>query len=326
MMVQAMRTKSKGVMRWANSSKSHSAKMPFLHYNSSRRRPNLRKFMHTLSRRIALVLPLTLLLQAGGWYVHAADITVVSVLEIARDEAEKGDARDRVALRHLIAGAMHRTGQEQFFGRYVEAAIAAYEMPSPHRPKDETDEHNVRVEREAKRAFLAGDISGATRALEECKFTIPPPPCSQGEWPLGPGVFLELKFLRWEIDAGRFQSALARLRDAPWPPDLWQLLLLNGGANVAAGDPDRMQEIARLIRKSGIVVTSCVADPTSLFLYSDIKSKPLSNVARVRQLACDGQPALAIEKARAEDHIFTRVKAFGAIAEGLLGIAGLPDE
>lgn len=286
---------------------------------------NLRKFAQGFSGLIALALSL-LPLTPSVHNARAADITTLSVLATAKAEAEKETYEaSRIALRARVAGIMKRTGLESAFGSYAAESLAANEGFFAPRPNDDVDEHNFRIEREANLALLAGDENTARRLLADCKMKLPPPSCLSLEF-LSQEDFLNLKFLRWEINAGNFAAALGRLKRAAWPPDVWQIALLVLGPDAAAGEPERVQEIGRLIRKSGIEITSCVAESSSLFINRDRQPKPLGTGARLRKLACEGQAQMAVEKALTEKNVSARVAALGIVAEGLAAIPGFPDE
>jgi hypothetical protein len=326
-MVQAMRTKAKGVIHETAFKESFALRGDrYEPDHIPRCSLNPRKFAQGFSSLIALTLSLSPL-TSGIHSVRAADITTLSVLAMAKAEAEKETYEaSRIELRARVARFMKRAGQENTFGSYAAESLAAYERFSAPQPNDEVDEHNLRIEREASRALLAGDENTARHFLAECKLKLPPPSCSSGEFPVSEEAFLNLKFLRWEVDAGNSAAALKRLKGAAWPPDVWQIALLTLGPDVAAGEPEKMQEVGRLIRQSGITITSCVAEASSLFLYSDLKVKPLSAKAKLRRLACDGQAQTAVEQAQAEENVSARVTALGIVAEGLAAIPGFADE
>ena len=275
---------------------------------------------------------LSALPQSGA--AHAAEITVGAVLAIAKDEAEQAtDETSRIELRAQVARAIRRTAHEAAFGDYVVAALAAKEalFASAARPKDDIDEHNLRIMQEARHAFLAGDVEGAKRLHGECKMKWPPPSCSTGESFLDYNVFLDLQFLAWEFEAGRYDAALQRLKSVAWPADVWQMTLLLGGHDLAAGDLRRIQEIRSLIRRSGLSITACIVDTTSIFVPETVrgtvtKPRPLGEIAALRKLACEGRAEAALETARSFKTVRQRVNALVAISDGLAGIPGLPGE
>jgi hypothetical protein len=285
---------------------------------------NLRKFVQGLSALLALgslVLPSVYGGAAGG-----TEITVISVLTMAKDEAEKADTETlRVHLRSYVARSIRRTGSEAAFGNYVSDALASSDRDRELR-SDEIDKFNFALEQDARRAFLAGDVQQAIRLLGQCRMKWPPPSCSAGEAWLPGEASLNLRFLAWEIDAGRYAAALARLKAAALPPDIWQIIVTMLGPDVIAGDPERKIEVDRLIRTSGLEISSCVAKASSYFIARGRPPEELGSAALLRKMACDGQIQAAIEKAQAETALVLRVKALGVVAEGLAGVPGLPDE
>src|SRR6201988_2285813 len=113
---------------------------------------------------------LSLLLVALPCGAEATDASVVSVLTMAKDEAEKAENEAyRIELRVKVAGFMRRTGHELTFGAYAADAFAALERHTATRSVDEIDKHNLKIEREANHALLAGDAASAKRLMAECK-------------------------------------------------------------------------------------------------------------------------------------------------------------
>lgn len=260
------------------------------------------------------------------------NVSAVSVLQLAKDEAERAtDEVTRTWLRASVAGRIRRTGNEGAFGSYVSDALSANKRSIPRaRDGDEIDKFNSEIEQQARQALLSGDFERAEQFMRRCRFEKwPPPSCMPGELPVPLDVFFLLKFLGWETDAGHYDAALHRLKTASWPPELWQMLLVENGLVIAGDDPERRAEIARLLRKSGLEVELCIVKASTYFMYTMFGRKPptqTGDAAVLRRLACTGQAQAAIESARAESTIERRVAALGVVAEGLAQIPGLPDE
>jgi hypothetical protein len=137
--------------------------------------------------------------------------TVLSVLTLAKDMAETGrNEAVRLPLRYRVARAMQKAGQEDAFGDYVATALGAWDTWDPRRDAPDRVALRTRLQAvaDAKRAFLAGDLDGATRLLSE-------PNCYKSSvvsMCLSPNI--DMQFLDWELEAGNPSAAARQFRDS----------------------------------------------------------------------------------------------------------------
>jgi hypothetical protein len=89
-----------------------------------------------------------------------AEITVLSVLTMAKDTAEQMTTEEaRIGLRMRVAWSMESTKQEAAFGCYAPDASAAWlVLRRQQDPNFERFERNRELHAQAKQAFLSGDF------------------------------------------------------------------------------------------------------------------------------------------------------------------------
>ena len=263
-----------------------------------------------------------------------ADISALSVLKMAKDEAERAtDETTRATLRAHVATRIRRTGSEGAFGSYVTDALSAVSQgfPGARDDDDEIDRFNSEIEQQARQALLAGDSERAEQLLRRCRLENwwKRPSCAPSHFPGSLDVFFQVKFFFWESDAGHYDAALHRLKTASWPPEFRQSLLIHNGPFIAGDAPERRLEVAHLLRRSGIEVESCLVNAPTYVWYTMSGQKPptqIGDAAALRRLACTGQAQSAVASAQAENGLERRVTALGIVAEGLAQIPGLPLE
>lgn len=146
------------------------------------------------------------------------DVTIVSVLTMARNEAEKATTEEaRIRLRRQVAQAIRNTGQEAAFGRYAADAFIASEAldraQSPDIAGRSAEARNIQRMAEAKRAFLDGDPQKAREILAGCEFVPHRYYCLSNEG------FLQHVSLNWQLEADDFAAALQRYAGTDWKPD-----------------------------------------------------------------------------------------------------------
>lgn len=139
-------------------------------------------------------------------------------------------------------------------------------------------------------------------------------------------TFIQNVLLGWEIQAEKLQAALPRLKTAAWSADFYQYLLIFLGPRIAGADIERLLEIERLIRQSGLSIAACLVNEASVF-PNDLAPRPRTprqpgKFAALRKLACEGKADTALEIAQSFGSIYERTRAFVAIAEGLAGVPG----
>lgn len=256
-----------------------------------------------------------------------AEITVVSVLTMAKEEAEKGpDEESRVTLRGKVALSIRNAGQAAAFGNYVaDARTALLEREAREAQQDEAKTFNLEILARAKQAFLAGDVEQAKEILRQCRTSAwPPPRCANGEWPPPSASFHDVLFIGWDMEEGRLDGAFHRLKATEWFPDLRAMALVAIGPYVVAGDRDRLLEVRRLAEEAGGKFDSCILIPPP----SRFGTVPdaLENGAALRKLACDGEARAALDSALSRTNLVLRIGALLIVAEGLAGIPGVSFE
>jgi len=185
-----------------------------------------------MSRRSPAVLGFTIALMLGsgghllaetriGNGVPNADITIASVLTMAKDAAEAvSNERQRVFLRRRVALFMRNSGHEAAFERYVadatNAADALDEQSPSVRFRREGEARNRKIFADAKRTFLDGDSPGARQLLRNCEW-IPHGVSCMGKEPWTDGYFVN-----WDLEAGNLADAVQRLRTTDWKSDGFQ--------------------------------------------------------------------------------------------------------
>jgi hypothetical protein len=283
-------------------------------------------------RRIAYVLlasTVLMLAHLGGVCAQnvPADITVISVLTMAKEEAEKApDEESRTTLRWLVAMSLQTTGHMALFGSYIDDLRKAQEQrESVKAQRDDIDKFNFEVEANAKRAFLSGDIDRAKEILGQCRHTgLAPSRCGNGEWGFLTGPVDSMLFIRWEIEHGRMDAAFHRLKTIEWLPELRAINTVGVGAYVAAGNREKILELRQLAEAAGGKFDSCIMTPPSSRLMGDFPS--LESAAVIRKMACDGQARAALDRALSETDLGLRTRALCVVAEGLAGIPGVSFE
>jgi hypothetical protein len=248
-----------------------------------------------------------------------AEITVVSVLTMAKEEAEKApDEESRMKLRNGVASSLKRTGQQAAFGTYVtDAANAATRHAALKAEQDETDKFNFEILANAKLAFLAGDIEEARYILRQCRPAWPPPYCSPA---YSRGVYENGLFMLWEIQEGRSTAAWHRLRVAEWPAEMRVNTILFFGLYLAAGDPQKILEVRQLAEKAGGTSDSCIIKVPPRPGIRTVHA--LGRATEIRKLACNGEARAALNIAFSYSDITLRTHAILNIAEGLAGVPG----
>jgi hypothetical protein len=261
------------------------------------------------------------------------EITVLSVLTLAKEQAEKAENEFvRNQLRARVVHSIIGTGKEAAFSDYVAQVRSAKEAKQPsYAPGDEDLRFNWNVAERAKQAFLLGYEGKAREILRECRVRL------AGSW-CGPSdtfffseeTFIQNLLLGWEIETERFQAALQRLKTAAWPADFYQYLLVFIGPRVAGVDIERRLEIERLVKQSGLSITECLVDESSIFPHElapkSRTPRPTGKFASLRKLACEGKAETALEMARSFGSISERTRALAEIAEGLAGVPGFAQD
>jgi hypothetical protein len=278
-------------------------------------------------RRIAYVLlasTVLVLTPLGGGRAQdvPADITVLSVLTMAKEEAEKEpNETSRGTLRGKVALSMMRAGQATAFGSYVmDARTAHLEREMVEAQQDEAKTFNLEILAKAKQAFLAGNVEQAKEILGQCRMRVwPPPRCSHGEWPSSRSVH-DLLFLGWEVEEGRFDGAFERLKTIEWFPELRATAMVVIGPHVAAGNREKLVEVRRLAEAAGGRFDSCIMTPPPSRLLGE--AGPVENAAALRKLACDGEAKAALDRALSQSDVRLRINALLIVAEGLAGVPG----
>jgi hypothetical protein len=245
-----------------------------------------------------------------------ADITVVSVLTMAKEEAEKGRTEHQgAALRHRVARFIENTGRTSVFGNYVADATSAWEaigFPSW------AGQHVARAlsknranEAEAKQALLAGDEQQAIEILRRCEFVPHHDLC------LTSGDFLHAQLLNWERTSGRLAEALHRLRTADWNSSFMRDRMAFHVARSYASAGRRVEavEILRQIGDAGPNVAACI-----------VGTGALTQAASLRMLACLGHVRRALDDVLMLPEVSSRIVGLGIVAEGLAGLPGWWDE
>lgn len=260
-------------------------------------------------------------------------ITVLSVLTLAKDEAEKAASEStRFELRARVTHSIIGTGNETGFPDYVtEARSALKARQHSYAPGEEDLKFNWNVAERAKHAFLAGHERKAREILRECRVRL------AGSW-CGPSdtfffsdeTFIQDLLLGWEIQAERLEAALQRLKTASWPADFYQYLLIFVGPRVAGADIERRRNVERLVKQTGLSITACIVDETSIFPHALVPTprapQQPAKFAALRKLACEGKAEAALEIARSFESIDDRTRALLAIAEGLAGVPGFAQD
>jgi hypothetical protein len=245
----------------------------------------------------------------------AADITVVSVLTMAKEEAKKApDEEARIDLRFSVALSMMRTGETASFGAYaLDARNAIRHREAVKAEHHETAKHNLETEGRAKQAFLAGEIEQARELLRQCRPLWLSARCPH---PSTLGPYLTALFLMWEVEAGRSAAAWQRLTTADWPPGMQARFLVNLGPSVAGGDRQRLLVLRQLAEIAGANFDSCIMMEPQL-------PATLGGGAKLRKLACDGHVTAALDIARVQRGSSLRTRTLLIIAEGMMGVPGL---
>lgn len=163
--------------------------------------------------RLLLLLSFVIAVLVGSKLAEAQDaprgITVVSVLAMAKDEAERAPTEDaRLSLRMRVSWAMESTKTEGAFGSYVADSRAAW-RERWRDPNYEQTLKNFELFRQAKDAFLSGDVERSKELLQQCRPVSHPYDC------LREGM-LDWRFLNWEIESENLSAALHRLNTTSW--------------------------------------------------------------------------------------------------------------
>jgi hypothetical protein len=279
-------------------------------------------------RRVAYVLFATVLmlvpLGSGGAQDVPADITILSVLTMAKQEAEKApDEKARISLRYSVALAIEKTGHAASFGTYVaDARSASQHRDSVNAAQSEITKFNLDVELRAKQAFLTGDVERAKAILNECRPYFPPPRCGPGEWRVSDDWF-DVPFVWWDIEAGRLEAAWDRVKTGKWIPRARGFVAVMIGPHAAAGDQDKIFELTRLAMRAGDRFDSCI-----MVVRFDLAAppEPYGQAAEIRKLSFDGHARAALDLALSQQSVGPRTNALLVVAEGLAGIPGLSNE
>jgi hypothetical protein len=182
--------------------------------------------------------------------------------------------------------------------------------------QDETTRFNFDIEAKVKQAYLAGDVEQAKKIIDQCRLTFPPARCKPFEW--WGADFLDLMFMMWEAEDGRFAAALDRLKAMQWyPPELRALGLIAFGPHLARGDRTIILELKRLAEAAGGIFKSCVVQ-----IWPTPYVPEFGTAAAIRKLACDGQVRAALHKAMSYENLRLRISALLVAAEGLAEIPG----
>jgi hypothetical protein len=229
---------------------------------------------------------------------HPARITVVSVLIMAREAVEtESNQNRRESLRIQVAEAIKRLWHNAAFGNYVEEVLSPVSQRLGHWDDDPN-------RKEAKRLFLTGDVEAAKQRLGrvQCigRFCMPINDAT-----------LSFLFFHWEMESGDLPAVLHRLRTTDWQDSAPIMAVQVARAYIVAG---REMEIRDLISE--------IDDR----FEEAAKRGLLADGAVFRKLSRAGEAARAISIAQSEQDTRKHVRGLIIIAEGLLGIPGLPNE
>jgi tetratricopeptide (TPR) repeat protein len=142
----------------------------------------------------------------------ARDMVEGLMVEGSRELEEARNEVIRLPLRYRIALSMRKTGQESAFNDYVLEALGAWEFWDPQRNSSDgaVKRRHERLEADARRAFVAGDVASASRLLRERECKPDTPSC------LTPVLGADSILLNWELKVGRLSAAARRLRETDW--------------------------------------------------------------------------------------------------------------
>ncbi len=193
---------------------------------------------------VAAALTLASAVSANAQTGHA-DVTVVSVLATAKEEAERATTEEaRIVLRRQVARFIRSTGQDAAFGRYAADAFSAWESLDrarfPNVDKRDAEARNTRRMAEAQRAFLDGDTPRAREILQGCEFV------PHGYYCLSNEPFLQSLFLHWDLEATDFSAALRRYATTDWKSGEWQIAMAAKIAQAQAAAEQRSAGLAIL--------------------------------------------------------------------------------
>ena len=261
--------------------------------------------MYRLAHTVFVLVAVLLQLEFAGAQVAPENITVDSVLTMAKVAAESGTTEfNRVWLRGRAAGAIHRLGRDAVFGDYVAEAEHRVRL-QPYRWRSVAADEEQRLRHEdAKRLFLSGDVEGAKNLL-------------------GPFVhsfdiavrmndlLLNVFFFHWELESGNLPEALRRFRVTDWKDSEPQMAVQIARAYILAG---RQSEIPELLSRIN-----------DRFRYA-AELGLLADGAAIRNLVNEGDVMAAINEALRAQSPGKRVMALAIVAEALAGIPGVPDE
>jgi hypothetical protein len=225
-------------------------------------------------------------------------ITPTYILTLAKQasEAESNSAR-REYLRINVAEAIKRLGREAEFGDDAKDVLDVARKRSGHWDDDVN-------RREAKRLFQLGDVDGVKRLLGRAQcigsFCLPITDAT-----------LNILFFHWEIESGNLPAALHRLRTADWGGSAPIMAVQVASAYIVAGRQDEIRDLISEIDDR----------------FDEAAEKGLlTDGAVYRRLSRTNGVTKAIGLAQAEQDLRKQVRGLIIVAEGLLGIPGLPDE
>src|SRR5258706_5598007 len=255
--------------------------------------------MHRLANLVLVTVTLFLAPAPFGNAQNApAEITVVSVLTMAKDAAEGGSREHRrEILRAEVAEAIKRLGLKAAYENFIEEALTPL-----WRRTGRWDDDPSR--REAKQLFLSGNPDGAKQLIGRAQ-------CLKRKcWFFNELAFNSF-FLHWEMEAGNLLAARQRLRANNW----------------AESEPIMAVQVARAF----IVAGRQTEIPDILTEINDrfqdaAKGGLLADGAALRKVASEGNAPDAIKMTQGEQDTKKRVRGFIIISEALAGIPGLPDE
>jgi hypothetical protein len=260
------------------------------------------QFVQIVSFCIALLLAPTAFAQS--W---PTDLTVVSVLTMAKDLAETEPAKgSRLLLKLRVAQAIKDTGREATFGGYVADVSSELERAIPPQILNAPDwQKNRELKAEAEALFLAGDLEGAERQLRQCQIIPHYDSCMRRDHAL------QLQFLHWELEAQDLPAALRRFGGNDWQRMEPTVALWVARAHIIAGRQSDVSDILSQFNNR---------------LRAAAEQGALGAGAAIRHAVNTGDIMRAMQTALSRPRLADRVVGLTIIAEGLANLPGLPAE
>ena len=260
----------------------------------------MRQSIATLCTAVALTF---MSVNAPSAQTDETDITVVSILRRAMELAGSNWARKVQVGTHI-----ENVGQQRAFETYYAELLT--------RIRAREDARNRELIDQAERAFLAGEPERAKELMLQCQW-VRDDPCGAeflvGRFSALREMWFQNRFLNWELQAGAFEAATARLKATERNRWKSKMTLRVASAFITAG---QKAEGSRLLQEYfGSDFDSCI-----------VEDGPIRDAAVFRKLACIGRAKDAVALALDLDSVNAQIHALGMIAEGLAGIPGYSSE